>query len=121
MRGSMKAGLAASAALLSLPAGAAFACGFQRSADASSQVQLAQSSDAARPARGPQSESSVDQRAAGFVDDDYRRDKPAAGPQADGMKRKSRRSRKRESRPPPRKRLEGGRHRDARPQSSKRK
>jgi hypothetical protein len=122
MRGSMKAGLAVSAALLSLPAGAAFACGFQRSADASSQVQLAQSSDAARPARGPQSESSVsDQRAAGFVDDDYRRDKPAAGPQADGMKGKSRRSRKRESRPPPRKRLEGGRHRDARPQSSKRK
>jgi hypothetical protein len=59
MRGSMKAGLAVSAALLSLPAGAAFACGFQRSADASSQVQLAQSSDAARPARGPQSESSV--------------------------------------------------------------
>jgi hypothetical protein len=54
----MKAGLAASAAFLLLPAGEAFACGFQRSADAAA-LQLAQASDAARPARGPQSESSV--------------------------------------------------------------
>ena len=59
MRASMKAGLVAGAALLSLPGGAAFACDFQRSAEASSQTQLAQASDAARPARGPQSESSV--------------------------------------------------------------
>jgi hypothetical protein len=59
MRTSTKAGLAASAALLSLSAGAAFACGFQRSVEATSQMQLAQAGDAARPARGPQSESSV--------------------------------------------------------------
>ena len=59
MRVTMKPGLvAASAALLSLPAGAALACSYQRSADASA-VRLAQASDAARPARGPQSESSV--------------------------------------------------------------
>jgi hypothetical protein len=58
MRASMKAGLVAASALLSLQAGAAFACCFQRSADAAA-LQLAQASDAARPARGPQSESSV--------------------------------------------------------------
>ena len=51
MRISTKAGLAASAALLSLQAGAAFACGFQRSAEASSQMQLAQAGEAARRAR----------------------------------------------------------------------
>jgi hypothetical protein len=59
MRTSTKAGLAASAAFLSLSAGAAFACGFQRSFEAASQMQVAQAGDAARPARGPQSESSV--------------------------------------------------------------
>jgi len=59
MRGSLKASLAASIALLAFSAGAASACGFQRSAEASSQMQLAQANDAARPARGPQSESSV--------------------------------------------------------------
>jgi hypothetical protein len=58
MRASMKAGIVAASALLSLQAGAAFACGFQRSADAAAS-QLAQVSDAARPARGPQSESSM--------------------------------------------------------------
>jgi hypothetical protein len=59
MRVLMKASLAAASALLSLQAGAASACGFQRSAEASSQRQLAQAGDAARPGRGPQSESSV--------------------------------------------------------------
>jgi hypothetical protein len=58
MRAFTKAGLVAASALLPLQAGAASACGFQRSADASS-LQLAQAGDAARPARGPQSESSV--------------------------------------------------------------
>jgi hypothetical protein len=57
----MKAGLVAASALLSLQAGAAFACGFQRGfqRSAAAALQLAQASDAARPARGPQSESSV--------------------------------------------------------------
>jgi hypothetical protein len=59
MRVSIKAGLASASVLLSLQAGAASACGFQRSAEASSEMQLAQAGDAARPARGPQSESSV--------------------------------------------------------------
>jgi hypothetical protein len=59
MRASMKAGLVATCALLALPAGAALACSYQRSAEAASQMQLAQAGDAARPARGPQSESSV--------------------------------------------------------------
>jgi hypothetical protein len=59
MRISIKAGLAAASALLSLQAGAASACGFQRSAEASGDMRLAQAGDAARPARGPQSESSV--------------------------------------------------------------
>jgi hypothetical protein len=59
MRISAKAGLAFASALLSLSAGAASACGFQRSAEASSEMQVAQASDAARPARGPQSETSV--------------------------------------------------------------
>jgi hypothetical protein len=54
-----KAGLAVASALLSLQAGAAVACGFQRSAEAALHMQVAQASDAARPARGPQSESSV--------------------------------------------------------------
>jgi hypothetical protein len=58
MRASKKARLVAASALLSLQAGAASACGFQRSAEASA-LQLAQAGDAARPARGPQSESSV--------------------------------------------------------------
>jgi hypothetical protein len=58
MRASMKAGLVATSTLLSLEAGAALACGFPRSA-ADAALQLAQASDAARPARGPQSESSV--------------------------------------------------------------
>jgi hypothetical protein len=58
MRVPIKAGLVAASALLSLQAGAAFACGFQRNADAAA-LQFAQASDAARPARGPQSESSV--------------------------------------------------------------
>ncbi|MBV8849626.1 MAG: hypothetical protein JOZ16_08585 [Methylobacteriaceae bacterium] len=58
MRVAVKAGLVVGAALLSLPAGTALACSYQRSADASA-LQLAQASDAARPARGPQSESSV--------------------------------------------------------------
>jgi hypothetical protein len=58
MRELTKAGLVAASALVSLQAGAALACGFQRSADASA-LQLAQAGDAARPARGPQSESSV--------------------------------------------------------------
>jgi hypothetical protein len=55
----MKAALLAASALLALPAGAASACGFQRSAEASPALQLAQASDAARPARGPQSETSA--------------------------------------------------------------
>ena len=59
MRVSMKAGLVGACALLPLQAGAASACGFQRSAEASSALQLAQAGDAARPARGPQSETSV--------------------------------------------------------------
>ena len=59
MRVSMKAGLGGACALLLLQAGAASACGFERSADASPVQRLAQASDAARPARGPQSESSV--------------------------------------------------------------
>jgi hypothetical protein len=59
MRASIRSGLVASVALLALPAGAALAYSFQRSADASSPMQLAQAGDAARPARGPQSESSV--------------------------------------------------------------
>jgi hypothetical protein len=59
MRASMKAGLLAVSALLALPAGAASACGFQRSAEAQPPLQLAQASDAARPARGPQSETSA--------------------------------------------------------------
>ena len=59
MRASMTAGLVAVSALLVVQAGAAFACGFQSSAEASSQMQFAQASDAARPARGPQSETSV--------------------------------------------------------------
>jgi rare lipoprotein A (peptidoglycan hydrolase) len=59
MRISAKAGLAFASALLSLSAGAASACGFQRSAEASSEMQVAQAGDAARPARGPQSETSV--------------------------------------------------------------
>jgi hypothetical protein len=59
MRASMKAGLVGVSTLLALPAGAAFACGFQRSAEASPALQLAQASDAARPARGPQSETSA--------------------------------------------------------------
>ena len=58
MRASMKAGLVVASALLSLKAGAAFACGFQRSAGDAA-LELAQAGDAARPARGPQSESSV--------------------------------------------------------------
>jgi hypothetical protein len=58
MRISTKAGLVAASALLSLQAGGASACGFQRSGEASA-LQLAQAGDAARPARGPQSESSV--------------------------------------------------------------
>ena len=37
----------------------AYACEARRSADASAPVQLAQASDAARPARGPQEQSSV--------------------------------------------------------------
>jgi hypothetical protein len=59
MRKTTKASLAAASALLSLPAGAASACGFQRSAEASPEMQVAQAGDAARPARGPQSETSV--------------------------------------------------------------
>jgi len=59
MRALMIAALTAGAALPSLSAGAACACGFQRNAEASLQTQLAQASDAARPARGPQSDSSV--------------------------------------------------------------
>jgi hypothetical protein len=59
MRTSTKAGLAAASVLLSLQAGAASACGFQRNADASTDMRVAQAGDAARPARGPQSESSV--------------------------------------------------------------
>ena len=59
MRGSTKAGLVAASALLAASAGAALACGFQRSAEASSEMQVAQAGDAARPARGPQSETSV--------------------------------------------------------------
>jgi hypothetical protein len=59
MRALAKASVAAASALLLLQAGAASACGFQRSAEASSALQLAQAGDAARPARGPQSESSV--------------------------------------------------------------
>jgi hypothetical protein len=59
MRAQRIRGVAAGAALLSLSAGAAFACGFQRSAEAAAQIELAQASDAARPARGPQSDSSV--------------------------------------------------------------
>jgi hypothetical protein len=58
MGASMKAGLLAASALLSFATGAASACSHQRSADAAA-VRLAQASDAARPARGPQSESSV--------------------------------------------------------------
>jgi hypothetical protein len=59
MRTSIKAGLAAASALVSLQAGAALACGFQRSAEAPADVRVAQAGDAARPARGPQSETSV--------------------------------------------------------------
>ncbi|MEA2757405.1 MAG: hypothetical protein QOH65_18 [Methylobacteriaceae bacterium] len=59
MRALTKAGLVALSALLSLHAGAALACGFQRSAEASSDMRVAQAGDAARPGRGPQSESSV--------------------------------------------------------------
>jgi hypothetical protein len=59
MRISTKAGLVAACALLTFSAGAASACGFQRSADATSDMRVAQAGDAARPARGPQSESSV--------------------------------------------------------------
>ena len=59
MRVLMKAGLVAAAALLPLDAGAASACSFQRSAEASSDMRVAQAGDAARPARGPQSDTSV--------------------------------------------------------------
>jgi hypothetical protein len=59
MRTSTKAGLASASVLLSLQAGAASACGFQRSADASADMRVAQAGDAARPARGPQSDTSV--------------------------------------------------------------
>lgn len=59
MRASIMAAVGASGALLSVSAGAALACGFQRSADAAAQTQLAQASDTARPARGPQSDSSI--------------------------------------------------------------
>ena len=59
MRTLTKASLAAASALLLLQAGAASACGFQRSAEAASDMRIAQAGDAARPARGPQSESSV--------------------------------------------------------------
>ena len=58
MHASVKAGLLATYALLSLSAGAALACANQRGADASA-LRLAQAGDAARPARGPQAESSV--------------------------------------------------------------
>jgi ABC-type phosphate/phosphonate transport system substrate-binding protein len=58
MRTRIKAGLAAASALLAASAGA-WACGFQHSAEKASALQLAQAGDAARPARGPQSESSV--------------------------------------------------------------
>ena len=54
----MKANAVAGLALLSFTAGA-YACGGQRSADAYAPVHLAQASDAARPARGPQEQTSV--------------------------------------------------------------
>jgi hypothetical protein len=59
MRASIKAGLVAPSALLLLQIGAASACGLQRSAEASSELRVAQAGDAARPARGPQSDASV--------------------------------------------------------------
>jgi hypothetical protein len=59
MRALLKAGLVAASALLPLQAGVASACGFQRDADASSEMRTAQAGDAARPGRGPQAESSV--------------------------------------------------------------
>jgi hypothetical protein len=59
MRVSTKAGLVTALALLLSPAGAASACGFQRSAEAASDMRVAQAGDAARPARGPQADTSV--------------------------------------------------------------
>ena len=58
MRVSMKVGLVGASALLSLQAGATSACSFQRNAEAS-QMRIAQTGDAARPSRGPQSDTSV--------------------------------------------------------------
>ena len=59
MRMKTTAGLACTLALLAVSAGAASACGFEKSAEASPALRLAQTGDAARPARGPQSETSV--------------------------------------------------------------
>jgi hypothetical protein len=59
MRKTTKAGLVVASAILLLQTRAAPACGFQRGAEASSELRVAQAGDAARPARGPQSDASV--------------------------------------------------------------
>jgi hypothetical protein len=59
MRMKTTAALAGTFALLALSAGAASACGLEKGAEAARALRLAQTGDAALPARGPQSDSSV--------------------------------------------------------------